>query len=104
MKSAPGKHGSAMPEKVAKKIQRRNERRFSKAELHAEANEVGLAPIQVEYFRKMLDGELQDAFREAKRELYSVEGFPESPARTKKVDSLFKRVEYIKKLLKEKQG
>jgi hypothetical protein len=100
MKPAPGKHGSAMATRIAKKIQRQNVRHAGKKLIQEEAASSGLGLLQVEHFRSMDLYELKLALLESRQELSRLEMFPASPAKDKKIDEKEKIVAYIEKLMK----
>lgn len=105
MKDAPGKHGSAMPEKAAKKIQRRNGRRASKGELEAQGKEAGLGVAQLAHFNKLSIWDLMEARAFSVRErgnlntLSAVSGTDLA----KKISNHTAVIRYITNLLKKKR-
>lgn len=103
MKPAPGKHGSAMIERVAKKVERRNARRASNKELRAEVKASGLGIHQVEHFRSMDALQLAEARTFAQKELYALDGFPVSPARDEKAVKQQAVISYLDKLMKDRR-
>lgn len=103
MKPAPGKHGSGMIERVAKKVERRNARRASNAELETEAKEADLGVAQVTHFRKLKFWEALEARDAAKKELYALDGFPTSPARDEKAAKQQAVISYLNKLMKDRR-
>lgn len=72
-------------------------------ELEAEAKEAGLGIHQVKHFRSLKFWEAQEAHAAAKKELYALDGFPESPARNQKADKQRAIMNYLDKLMKDRR-
>lgn len=93
-----------MPEKAAKKIQRRNERRDRGVKLNAEAKEYSLGVNQIESFLVMSETDLREARRQACHELAMLCGFPASDGKTRKEQEMNNRVRYIDDVLRRRRG
>ena len=102
MKPAKGKHGSAMVERIAKKIQRQNSRRASHALLEAEVKESGLGIHQVAHFWKMDREQLLEAKAHSESELHKLYAIQESDARDHKITEHEKRIAFFRRRLKDK--
>lgn len=102
MKPAPGKRGAAMPEKAAKKVVRRNERRDRTRKLHDEAKEYGLGAAQVEHFLAMDDHDLRNVKTQSAHELALLGGYQDSDAKRDKVKEHQNRINYVTEVLRRR--